>query len=184
MSKAKFNLRSWVSNSLSLMALAQQDEVADNKTVVNVLGLLWDTSQDTVGLNIKSFPSVDTTQPTKRPVLQDLSKVFDPLGVLTPVTISAKLFMQQLWQHKLNWNEPLTTELTTQWHDIATNLKQTPTYMIPRLFLQFNSSDQLVLHVFVDASMKAYGTFVMDISHHSSWQRLESHQSKAIHCQG
>ena len=158
MSIAKFNLRSWASNSLSLMALAQQDGVADNETVVNVLGLLWDTSQDTVGLNIKSFPSLDTTQPTKRAVLQDLSKVFDPLGVLTPVTISAKLFMQQLWQHKLNWNEPLTPELITQWHDIATNLKQTPTYMIPRLYLQFNSSDQLGLHVFVDASMKAYGT--------------------------
>ena len=79
-------------------------------------------------------------------------------GVLTPVTISAKLFMQQLWQHKLNWNEPLTSELTIQWHDITTNLKQTLTYMIPQLYLQFNSSDQLILHVFVDASMKAYGT--------------------------
>ena len=78
------------------MALAQQDGVADNKTVVNVLGLLWDTSQDTVGLSIKYFPSLDTTQPTKRAVLQDLSKVFDPLRVLTPVTISTKLFMQQL----------------------------------------------------------------------------------------
>ena len=58
------------------MALAQLDGVADNETVVNVLGLLWDTSQDTVGLNIKSFPSLETTQPTKRAVLQDLSKVW------------------------------------------------------------------------------------------------------------
>ena len=157
MSKAKFNLRNWASNSSSLMALAQQDGVADDKTVVNVLGLLWDTSQDTLGLSIKSFPSLETAQPTKRAVLQDLSKVFDPFGVLTPVTISAKLFIQQLWQHKLNWNEPLTSELTAKWHDIVVNLKQTPKYMIPQLYLQFNSSDQLVLHVFVDASMKAYG---------------------------
>lgn len=29
--------------------------------------------------------------------------------------------------------------------------------VIPRLYFQFNSSDQLALHVFVDASMKAYG---------------------------
>ena len=155
MSKAKFNLRNWASNSSSLMALAQQDGVADDKTVVNVLGLLWDTSQDTLGLSTKSFPSLETAQPTKRAVLQHLSKVFDPFGVLTPVTISAKLFIQQLWQHKLNWNEPLTSELTAKWHDIVVNLKQTPKYMIPQLYLQFNSSDQLVLHVFVDASMKA-----------------------------
>ena len=79
------------------MALAQQDKAADNETVVNVLGLLWNTSQDTLGLGIKFFPSLETMQPTKRAVLQDLSKIFDPLGVLTPVTISAKLFMQQLW---------------------------------------------------------------------------------------
>ena len=157
MSKANFNLRSWASNSSSLMALAQQDRVADNDTVVNVLGLLWDTSQDTLGLSIKLFPSLETMQPTKRAVLQDLSKIFDPLGVLTPVTISAKLFMQQLWQHKLNWNEPLTSELTAQWRDIAANLQHTTNYVIPRLYLQFNSSDQLALHVFVDASMKAYG---------------------------
>ena len=123
MSKANFNLRSWASNSSSLMALAQQDRVADNDTVVNVLGLLWDTSQDTLGLSIKLFPSLETMQSTKRAVLQDLFKIFDPLGVLTPVTISAKLFMQQLWQHKLNWNEPLTSELTAQWRDIAANLQ-------------------------------------------------------------
>ena len=60
------------------MALAQ-DKVADNVTVVNVLGLLWNTSQDTLGLSIKSFPSLETMQPMKRAVLQDLSKIFDPL---------------------------------------------------------------------------------------------------------
>ena len=74
--------------------------------------------------------------------------------------------MQQLWQHKLNWNEPLiiTSQLTAQWCDIAANLKQTPKYMIPQPYLQFNSSDQLVLHVFVDASMKVYGA-VTFLSH-------------------
>ena len=81
-SKANFNLRSWASNSSSLMALAQQDKVADNETVVNVLGLLWNTSQDTLGLGIKSFPYLETMQPTKRAVLQDLSKFLTPLGCL------------------------------------------------------------------------------------------------------
>ena len=77
--------------------------------------------------------------------------------MLTPVTISAKLFMQQLWQHKLNWNEPLSVQLTSQWHCIAANLEQTPKFLIKRLYLQFDSNDQLALHVFVDASTKVYG---------------------------
>jgi len=62
----------------------------------------WDTWKGKLGLSGKSLPSVQTAQPTKRAVLQNLSKFFDPLGVLTPVTISGKLLMQQLWQQKLN----------------------------------------------------------------------------------
>ena len=162
MSKANFNLRSWASNSSSLMTLARQDGVADNHPLVNVLGLLWDTLQDTI--SIKLFPSLSTIQPTKRSVLQELSKIFDPLGMLIPVTISAKLFMQQLWQQKLNWNQPITTELATRWRDIASNLQQTPKYVISRPYLQFSSSDQLILHGFVDASTKAYGA-VTYLSH-------------------
>jgi len=96
MSKANFNLRSWASNSPNLRAVAQQDKVADKETVVNVLGLMWDTLQDTLQLAGKSYPTLQSTKPTKREVLQDFSKIFDSLGVLTPVTISAKLFMQQL----------------------------------------------------------------------------------------
>ena len=160
MSKANFNLRSWASNSPNLRAAAHQDKVADKETVVNVLGLLWDTSQDTLQLAGKRYPSLESTQPTKREVLQDLSKTFDPLGVLTPVTISAKLFMQQLWQQKLNWDQPIPSKLTATWNNVVTNLAQTPNLAIPRRYLQFKTEQPLTLHVFVDASMKAYGTTI------------------------
>ena len=159
MSKANFNLRSWASNSPNLRAAAQQDKVADKETVVNMLHLLWDTSQDTLQLAGKSYPSLELTQPTKREVLQDLSKTFDPLGVLTPVTISAKLFMQQLWQQKLNWDQPIPSKLTATWHSVITNLAQTPNLSISQRY-QFKMEQLLTLHVFMDVSMKAYGTTI------------------------
>ena len=84
-----------------MRARAQQDGVADKAQLIKVLSLLWDTTQDTLRLVDKMFPSLEETQPTKKAVLQDLSRVFDPLGAFTPVTISAKLFMQRLWQLKL-----------------------------------------------------------------------------------
>ena len=52
MSKAKFNLRSWTSNKQYIKTVAQYDNVADNKTEVNVLGLQWNTSQDI----LRAFP--------------------------------------------------------------------------------------------------------------------------------
>ena len=160
MSKAHFNLRSWASNSPEVRARAQQDGVADKAQLTNVLGLLWDTTQDTLRLADKMFPSLEETQPTKKAVLQDLSRVFDPLGAFTPVTISAKLFMQRLWQLKLKWDQPLTPELITEWQRIAHDLKQTCTTCLPRKYFDFQPNNQLVLHTFVDASLKAYGAVV------------------------
>ena len=121
---------------------------------------MWDTSQDTSRLADRAFSSLDVAQPTKKGVLQDLSRAFYPLGMLTPVTILAKLFMQQLWQSKLTWDEPLTSELTTEWKCVITDLKQTSSLYVPRQYLKLDANDQLVLHTFVNASLKAYGAVV------------------------
>ena len=43
----------------------------------------------------QNISSLEEAQPTKKAVLQDLSRVFDPLGAFASVTISAKLFMQR-----------------------------------------------------------------------------------------
>jgi len=119
------------------------------------LGLFWDTANDILSLIPKELQSLETNEPTKQTVLQDLSKIFDPLGALTPVTISAKVFMQQLymWQQKLHWNGPT---LTAEWHCIEANLTKTPQFHIPRWYLKSFRTDRLTLHVFADASMKAY----------------------------
>ena len=113
LSKARFNLRSWASNSQRVMIIAHNDNVADDKRIVNVLGIQWNTSQDTLASFPKQFSSVNSTLVTKRKVLQDVSRIFDPLGFLAPVTIQAKLFMQEFWQRKVNWDEPLPTDLRT-----------------------------------------------------------------------
>jgi len=51
---------------------------------------------------------------TKREVLQQSSKIFDPQGYLSPVTIQAKLLLQQLWQANVQWDEPLPQLLQEQ----------------------------------------------------------------------
>jgi len=115
MSKAKFNLRSWASNNQHIKTVAQHDNVADDKTEVNVLGLQWDTSHDMLKAFPKQFSSIKSDLATKREVLRDISQTFDPLGILAPVTIRAKLFMQDLWKEGIDWDEPLTTDLRTRW---------------------------------------------------------------------
>ena len=84
MKDAHFNLRSWASNSHQLTNQAVTDKVLDNNNPVNVLGLQWDTQADKLLLTSKSLiPSV-TSLITKREVLRESCKVFDPLGLLSP----------------------------------------------------------------------------------------------------
>lgn len=85
MNQAKFNLRSWSSNSQKLRANAESDQTSDSNTCVNLLGLRWNTLDDTLGFIPKLFPSL-TSSPlaTKREILRDSAQIYDPLGLLTP----------------------------------------------------------------------------------------------------
>lgn len=56
-----------------------------------------------------------TGVPTKRSVFSLISKLFDPLGLLAPVTIRAKILMQKLWELKLQWDDPLPEDKVTVW---------------------------------------------------------------------
>ena len=69
LSGANFNLRSWASTSSQLHTAAKTDQVADNNERVNVLGLIWNTADDTLELSQKSF-DLNHSPATKRQVLQ------------------------------------------------------------------------------------------------------------------
>lgn len=51
---------------------------------------------------------------TKRFVLSRISRLFDPLGIVSPVVLVAKLLMQALWVRKLEWDEPIPEDLLAQ----------------------------------------------------------------------
>lgn len=48
---------------------------------------------------------------TKRQVLSSISKLFDPLGLASPLVVKAKLIMQATWQLNLGWDEDIPTKL-------------------------------------------------------------------------
>ena len=123
MKEANFNLRSWATNSCKEKTLA--DNMFDSETNVNILGLRWDTHNDTVTVAKRQI-TIDGVQITKRSMLQSTSKQFDPLGWLSPVTIRAKLLLQDLWKMKLRWDEPLDGNLQGKWKQIQLTWKKLP----------------------------------------------------------
>lgn len=159
MKEANFNLRSWASNSSYLIEQANMDRTAAESGPVNVLGLQWNTTNDTMSLTLRSPIPTYQTLVTKREVLRESSKVFDPIGILSPVTVRAKILIQKLWQEDIDWDEPLSKATEEEWVSIAADIQDAMTISITRqYFPTYNTTKQTVkLHVFADASPKAYG---------------------------
>jgi len=78
MLEANFNLRSWASNSPQLQAVAHEKKIADSNRMVNILCLYWDASTDKIHFSPKSIDSTSDSDVTKRKVLQQSSRIFDP----------------------------------------------------------------------------------------------------------
>ena len=154
---AKFNLRSWASNSLHLRNTAKEHKVDETDNPVKVLGMWWDTLSDILYPSPKQGIATLTTTVTKREILKWSSSIFDPLGLISPVTISAKLFLQQLWQEHLEWDTALSEKLCKSWHQIASDVVQATQMSFPRQCITFSPTTEATLHIFADASPKAYG---------------------------
>jgi len=154
MSGAKFNLRSWASNSSKLQEQAHKDHTLDADTTVNLLGLKWNTCTDTIYL---SQCQITHSPVTKRSILQASSKQYDPLGWLSPITVRAKLLIQELWKRQVGWDEPLDDEFTSRWSQVAADIEAVAGIVMSRRYSVMCTDQCVNLHVFADASMKAYG---------------------------
>jgi hypothetical protein len=87
-------------------------------------------------------------------VLRGISATYDPLGFITPLTIPARMLIQEIWKLKLDWDDPIPFELIERWKGIATSIEDSKT-SFNRSY--FKTGEIKELHVFVDASQLAYG---------------------------
>ena len=99
---------------------------------------------------------------TKRMVLNHSAFLYDPLGLATPVSLSSKLLLRDLWSAGLEWDEPLPPPLTARWSLIAGQLASltSPTFQFQRCIGPTSTTSDIQLHIFTDASKQAYATAV------------------------
>lgn len=109
---ARFELHKWHSDVLDLETTSGDDEPTFAKQQLeNKLNqgksklheLPWNKVQDTLSI---VFPA-ETAELTKREVLANLAKVYDPLGLVSPVMLEGKLIYIEICNQKLAWDAPL-----------------------------------------------------------------------------
>ena len=103
----------------------------------------------------------DDMKYTKRNFLRKIATLFDPLGLLAPFTIRAKILLQEKWTAGLEWDGEMNIPLINSaqsWFRELHDLKQV---QVPRCLQTVGKTiDSVSLHTFVDASEDAYGAVV------------------------
>ncbi|KMQ83402.1 hypothetical protein RF55_20138, partial [Lasius niger] len=152
-----FRLSKWAGSNSALCPDGDQAERLFSTTEgVGTLGVLWAPAEDS--LRLRAIPALTSTRgPSKRTVLSDVARLFDPAGWAAPVLIGAKVFLQDLWLAGLDWDEALPPTLQTRWLRLASSLPGLDGLSIPRWT---GISSHLELHGFSDASERAYAAAV------------------------
>ncbi|XP_035997578.1 uncharacterized protein LOC118564254 [Fundulus heteroclitus] len=119
------------------------------------LGVQWDVEQD-----VFTFSIVNKHKPlTRRGILSIVSSIYDPLGFLAPVILTAKQILQHLCKLKFGWDETIPLEIAQVWDKWVKDLVLLDNLSIRRCITPkgFGEIRSAQLHHFSDASETGFG---------------------------
>ena len=181
---AGFKLRKFVTNSPELRDLIANDETSSDSPhteedqsyakaslgvkvddgrpgITKVLGVQWNVHQDQLEFDMREIAqAMEELEPSKRNLVSITAKFFDPLGVVSPVTVLFKMSCQQLCVAKVGWDETLSGPSLERWNQLCVMLQGTKIITIPRCVHHAISPNTMRLVGFCDASAKAYAAVV------------------------
>ena len=188
MKEAGFNLRKWISNSKKLTQWIDEEEGVpiteasvvseEDKTYTQtqlevnnsiasserkVLGLNWDVEKDAFMFYFDWLIRFAKELPlTKRSVLKVVAKLYDPLGLISPLFITVKSLFQDLCKLRSGWDEPLNEELTLKYSSWLSDLLRVKCIPVERCYLPSLEDNvvSLQIHGFGDSSEVAYAAVV------------------------
>ncbi|XP_073963144.1 uncharacterized protein [Choristoneura fumiferana] len=158
-----FTLQKWASNSSEFLNEFSPSERSAHVKIdleldgtIRALGLCWNMSEDTFQytLNLSTPPDVIT----KRNILADIQRLFDPLGWISPALLPAKRIIQKLWLLNVGWDEQVNTTIREEWLNIRRDLHEIKNIKLDRwLNTTQDSLERVTIHGYCDASNYAYG---------------------------
>lgn len=154
---AGFRLRKWTASEPTVLDGIPRDNTAAVRNIgeeIKTLGLLWHPQRDELQYRVRTPETPQKV--TKRVILSTISQIFDPLGLIGPTTIRAKIILQRLWLVKIGWEESVPADIHTLWTQYVGHLRSLEDIRIPRL-VRTTHPIRIELHGFCDASEAAYG---------------------------
>lgn len=151
-----FQLRKFTSNNSNFLSglpethlLYKPVDFDTESNSIKILGLHWIPNSDAFAYRIEP----QNRKITKRTILSEIARCFDPLGFLSPLTLFTKLLIQILWSLGLDWDDEPPPFIIERWLRYQKELPLLSEFSLPRRFIldDFSSCE---LHGFCDASQK------------------------------
>lgn len=163
-----FQIKEWLSSSnavqqslnsyqknLNMKSHLTTPVTMDGEKGVKTLGVGWNPRTDVLSFAVKE---TTTGKFTKRTILSNISKLYDPLGLASAVTIKAKIALQNIWRSKhYDWDDLLPDDMVELWRNLFREIQSLKAVEFPRCLQPECVSGLSQLHVFADASGSAYG---------------------------
>ena len=156
-----FHLRKWATNNSSVLQNIPEadkfESMVDIPTDMSVclLGVSWNPITDCFSYKVKGK---GFCLDTKRKLLSEISKIFDPLGWISPVIIAVKIIIQKLWLLNLDWDELLPNDVRDMAEQLFSEFNMLNNINVPRII--FSTETEITYHGFCDASSAAYAAVV------------------------
>ncbi|CAH8548192.1 unnamed protein product [Schistosoma haematobium] len=158
-----FKLKKWVTNSEEVRTILPDvckeesliEMSASYDTTHRTLGVEWDFKRDV----FKFYFDAPERPLTRRGILSIVSSLFDPLGLIAPVCLTAKVLLQKLCKSQLGWDQPLNEPYVPAWLNWVNFMRQIGHVTVDRgIKKRIDEPDaEVELHLFSDASEIGYG---------------------------
>ena len=106
-----FRLTKFVSNEPDVLKNIPTHDIEEKSEIVRVLGQKWNLKSDTLIMKPLTDFSTDAIEYTQRKIFSLVCSIFDPLGILSPLTIRFKILLQEIWKLGKKWDEPLPIQI-------------------------------------------------------------------------
>lgn len=164
LNRGGFPLKKIMSNKLEVLEQFEEGDVGGtvqlgDRNIVSTLGIKWVPAEDQFVYQFEA----GTGPITKRKLLSEVGRIFDPLGLLQPIIVIAKILIQHLWSLGLDWDETVPQAIATTWETFRQQLSDLSELKTPRLII-LPEATSLEYHCFVDASEKAYAACIYILS--------------------
>ena len=155
----------------------------DHSDGERMLGIIWDAERDVfrflVRINLSPLKNKSRVGPdlsksdlmsnppeviSRRQYYSQVQSFFDPIGLLAPVLLKAKLILRKTWEgdcQKLKWDDPLPEVLVKEIIDYFIELFELEALVFPRsLWPKEETVGDPDLVCFSDGSISAFGTVI------------------------